>query len=324
MRLSIVTPAYNEAENLPVLYERLCATMQTLSLEWEWLVVDDHSHDATFAVVRGLAERDPRVRGLRLARNSGAHAALTCGLHHARGDGAVGLAADLQDPPDVIPRLLAAWQGGAQVVWAVRRGREGETAATLGFARLYYWMMRTVVGMREMPATGADCFLLDRVVLDALARFPEGNTSLLALLTWMGFRQASITYDKHARVHGTSGWTLAKKLKLVTDSVISFSAAPIRCMLYAGFALGILGAVYAGALLVGVARGTPVAGWSAVLVVVLLVSGLQMVMLGVLGEYVWRALDESRRRPKYLVEGRTFDAGTLGSSERAADRARGA
>jgi dolichol-phosphate mannosyltransferase len=314
MRLSIVTPAFNEAENLPVLYERVVATMQSLQLEWEWVVIDDHSRDATFAVVTAIAARDPRVRGLRLARNSGAHAALACGLHQARGDGVVALAADLQDPPELIPQLLAPWREGAQVVWAVRRQREGEAALTLGFARLYYWVMRMIVGMREMPATGADSFLLDRAVVDAFARFPEGNTSILALLTWMGFRQASVTYDKQARLHGTSGWTLAKKLKLVVDSVTSFSAAPIRFIAYLGCGLGVLGLAYASSLIVDAIRGVAVAGWSAVIVVMLLLGAIQMVMMGVLGEYLWRALDESRRRPRYLVEATTPEPRLPGGS----------
>lgn len=291
--VSIVTPAFDEAANLPLLYERLSAVLQEARLEWEWVIVDDHSRDATFAVVSALAARDPRVRGLRFARNFGAHAALACGLHQARGACVVALAADLQDPPEVIPELLARWRDGSQVVWAVRRSRVGETAATVGFARLYYWMMRTVVGMKDMPATGADFFLVDRIVVDAFARFAERNTSILALLTWMGFRQTAVAYDKQARAHGRSGWTLAKKLTLVVDSVTAFSAAPIRFVSYLGLGVAALGLLAA------------VAGWSAVIVVVLLLGGVQMVTMGMLGEYLWRALDESRGRPQYLVEAAT-------------------
>jgi len=303
--ISIVTPAYNEAANLPVLYERICATMESLGLDWEWLVVDDHSEDATFEVVNGLAERDRRVRGLRFARNFGAHTAVTCGLHEARGDCVTGLAADLQDPPEVIPQLLEEWKSGAKVVWAARGLREGEKAATIGFSRAYYWLMRHVVGMKEMPATGADFFLLDRAVVDAFSRFNESNASILALLTWMGFRQATITYDKRARLHGRSGWSLQKKLKLVVDSVTSFSYVPIRFMSYLGFAVAFIGFLYAGIVILNYLRGAPVQGWSSLMVVVLLVGGIQMVMMGVLGEYLWRALDESRRRPRYIIEART-------------------
>jgi dolichol-phosphate mannosyltransferase len=301
-RVSIVTPAYNEARNLPVLYARLGQVLDAMAVTWEWIVVDDHSRDDTFATVAEIAQRDHRVHALRLARNSGAHTAMTCGLHHARGACAVVLAADLQDPPETLPQLLAEWQEGAQVVWAVRGRREGESAGTIGFARLYYWIMRRVVGMQEMPATGADFFLLDRQVIDAFRQFHESNVSILALLTWMGFRQASITYDKQARLHGSSGWSLGKKLKLVVDSVASFSYLPIRLMSYVGFLVAVIGFIYAGLVVVNALAGRPAEGWSSLMVVVLVVGGVQMLMMGVLGEYVWRALDEARRRPKYLVE----------------------
>ena len=303
--ISLVTPAFNEAENLSVLYERLCATMDSLEVDWEWVVVDDHSQDTTFAVITRLGERDPRVRGLRFARNFGAHIALTCGLHHAKGDCVVALAADLQDPPEVIPGLLDQWKAGVKVVWAARRRREGEKATKVGLARLYYWVMRSIVGMTEMPASGADFFLLDRVVVDAFSRFTETNVSILALITWMGFRQTIISYDKEARLHGRSGWSLKKKLKLLVDSVTSFSYVPIRFMSYLGFVVGFAGFAYAGLVVVNFINGNPIEGWSSLIVVVLLVGGVQMVMMGVLGEYVWRALDESRRRPRYIIEATT-------------------
>ncbi len=232
--LSVVTPAFNEAQNLPIFYERLCKTMQSIDMDWEWFVVDDHSHDDTFEFISKLAQRDLRVRGLRFSRNFGAHTALTCGLHNARGDCVAALAADLQDPPEFIPQLLAEWRKGLQVVWAARQQREGETTATVGSSRFYYWVMRNVVGMKEMPATGADFFLLDRKVADAFSHFGEANVSILALITWMGFRQSVIPYDKEARLHGRSGWDLKKKLKLVVDSVTSFSYLPIRFMSYLG------------------------------------------------------------------------------------------
>jgi polyisoprenyl-phosphate glycosyltransferase len=305
--ISVVTPAYNEAENLGVLHERLCATMDALGVEWEWVIVDDHSQDATFAVVTRLAERDPRVRGVRFARNFGSHTALMCGLHLARGDCVAALAGDLQDPPEVIPELFERWKAGVQVVWAARQRREGERATTVGFSRLYYWVMRNVVGMKEMAATGADFFLLDRAVVDAFSSFNESNASILALLTWMGFRQATIGYDKEARLHGHSGWTLKKKLKLAVDSVTSFSYVPIRFMSYLGFVVGIAGFLYAGLVVVNFMRGNPIEGWSSLIIVVLLIGGVQMVMMGVLGEYLWRALDESRRRPRYLIEATTGD-----------------
>jgi dolichol-phosphate mannosyltransferase len=305
--LSIVTPGYNEAKNLPLLYERLCRVLGALDLDWEWIVVDDHSVDRTFAVVADIARRDARVRGVRLARNSGSHVGLTCGLHHARGHCAAVMAADLQDPPETLPALLDQWRQGVQVVWAARAGREGETFTTRCFARLYYALMRHGAGIRDMPATGADFFLIDRRVAEAVRQFPEHNVSILALITWMGFRQTTVSYTKQARLHGRSGWTLRKKLKLLVDSVTSFSYVPIRMMSYVGSIVALVGFVYTLVVLGnGLAGRTPV-GWAALMAVVLVLGGIQMLMLGLLGEYVWRALDESRRRPRYLIEEMTPD-----------------
>jgi dolichol-phosphate mannosyltransferase len=300
--LSVVTPAYNEAANLPLLYERLVQVIASLGMGWEWIVVDDHSADDTFGVVARMAQADGHVRAIRLARNPGSHTAVTCGLHHARGDCAVVLAADLQDPPEALPVLLDQWQAGAQVVWAVRGRREGEAASTVGLARLYYFIMRRLVGIQELPAAGADFFLLDRRVLEAFRQFRESNVSITALLTWMGFRQATITYDKQARLFGKSGWTLGKKLKLVVDSVTSFSYLPIRLMSLVGFIVAISGFLYAGVVTANALGGRPPQGWTWLMVAVLVVGGSQMVMLGMLGEYLWRALDEARGRPQYIVE----------------------
>jgi polyisoprenyl-phosphate glycosyltransferase len=300
--LSIITPAYNEAANLPVLYKRLCQVCTAAAIDWEWIIVDDHSTDNTFAVIADLTKANSRIQGVRFARNFGAHTAIRCGMQHAWGDCAVIMAADLQDPPETLPALLESWQAGHQVVWAVRGRREGEKVSTVGFARLYYFLMRHVVGFKEMPATGADFFLLDRRVIDALCQFNESNVSLMALITWMGFRQGQITYDKQARLHGQSGWNLHKKLKLVVDSVTSFSYLPIRLMTYLGFSVALVGFLYAGLVIANALTGRPAEGWSSLMVVVLVVGGLQMLMMGVLGEYLWRALDEARRRPRYIIE----------------------
>ena len=300
--VTIVVPAYNEAENLPILYNRLYRVMQSLAVDWELIVVDDHSSDTTFAVMEGIAIRDERVRAIRLARNYGSHAAITCGLHRARGACAIVLAADLQDPPEAIPQILNAWRDGAHVVWAARGRREGENASTIYLARAYYYLMRHFVGLREMPVNGADFFLVDRRVLDAFIQFRESSVSIMALIAWIGFRQVTITYTKEARLHGRSGWTLEKKLKLALDSITSFSYLPIRFMSYAGFAIALLGLLYAAVVVAIALAGRTAQGWASLMVIVLVVGGLQMLMMGVLGEYLWRALEESRRRPRYVIE----------------------
>ena len=289
MRLSIVTPAFNEGGNLEALHVRISEVMATAGLEWEWIVIDDHSRDDTFDVVRRLSAADRRVAGLRLARNSGSHTAISCGLHHVTGDAAVVLAADLQDPPEVLPTLVDEWRKGAQVVWAVRRIRHGESTGKLGFSRLYWAMMRGPVGLSELPARGADLFLIDRRVIDAFRSMTEQPVSVFALITWMGFRQVSVDYDKQPRSSGRSGWSVQKKLALVVDSVTGFSDFPIRWCAYAGVGLIVL--------------APPVALFARSLVALLLaLAGLQLLAIGVVGEYVWRGVQEARQRPAFLIE----------------------
>ncbi len=300
--LSVVTPAFNEESNLRPFYERLQAALADAGVDWEWLIVDDHSTDGTFAAAAELAGRDPRVRCVRLARNCGSHVGLVCGLRHTAGDCGVVLAADLQDPPEMLPALLARWQQGAQVVWAVRAGRTDEPVSSVLTSRIYYWLMRRVIGFRELPEEGADFFLVDRAAIDAFNRFDERNVSTFMLLAWMGFRQDKVPYDKQARVRGASGWTLALKVKLVIDSVVSFSHLPIRLMSVTGMATALVGLVYAAWVIANALFAEPPSGWTSLMVVVLVMGGIQMMMLGVLGEYLWRGVDEARKRPLYTVE----------------------
>jgi dolichol-phosphate mannosyltransferase len=242
------------------------------------------------------------VRGLRLARNSGSHIAITCGLHHVRGEAAVMMASDLQDPPETLGALLEKWRHGAQVVWATRRQRPGD-AAHAGFAATYYWIMRNIVGMKEIPETGADFFLIDRVVIDAFRRCQERHVSVFALIAWLGFKQEYIEYDKQPRAAGRSGWTMARKIKLVIDSVTGFSDAPIKACSVVGAGLVAIGMLL---FLIGLVSGTLML----LLALVVGLAGLQLLALGIVGEYVWRALDESRRRPAFLIEASTSPSGS--------------
>ena len=300
--LSIVTPAFRESENLHLLHERICDAMNSISMEWEWIIIDDHSPDDTFSNAAKLVEDDDRLSCYRLSRNCGFHVAMTCGLEKATGDCAVVMASDLQDPPEVIVELIKKWNEDAQIVWAVRNRRDGASGPTKLFSRLYYLIMRKFVGIRNMPATGADFFLLDRTVIEAFLRCDERNTSSLALLSWLGFRQAFISYNKEGRGHGVSGWTVSKKIKLVLDSVLAFSYRPIRIMSVLGLAVALMGFAYAAYIVINATTGAPIEGWSSLMVIVLVLGGLQMLMLGVLGEYVWRGTEEARQRPRYLIE----------------------
>jgi glycosyltransferase involved in cell wall biosynthesis len=306
--ISILTPAFNESVNLEALHARLTQTMAHMGEEWEWLIVDDHSRDDTFAVVQRLALVDSRVRGIRLARNRGSHVAITCGLHHVRGDAAVMMASDLQDPPETLAALLHKWRGGAQVVWATRRERPGDQTHA-GFASIYYWIMRHVVGMKEIPARGADFFLVDRVVIDAFRRCDEQHVSVFALITWLGFRQEYIEYDKQPRVAGRSGWTMARKIKLVVDSITAFSDAPIQAIWLLGAALMAIGVL---AIVVGLVVFESLQAAVVVLLGAMAgFSGLLLCALAMVGEYVWRALDQSRRRPLYLIEATAGQSGAF-------------
>lgn len=295
-----MTPAFNERSNLPALHGRLKSALA--QLDWEWIVVDDHSADETFAVVRQLAAVDARIRGFRLSRNSGSHAAITCGLRHAAGEVAALVVADLQDPPELVPRMLDRWRQGAQVVWAVRRRQPGERHHAW-FASLYYWILRRVVGLRDMPPTGVDYFLIDRAVIDAFCASADRHVSVFALLMWLGFRRDFIEYDKQLRTSGRSGWTVARKIELVVDSVVGFADRPIWWCLYAGIALVVLATI---PLVAAMATypGVAAALWLLAACTVGL-SGIQLVALGVVGQYVWRALDEARGRPLYAIEAAT-------------------
>jgi polyisoprenyl-phosphate glycosyltransferase len=300
--VSLVTFARNEQQNLPLLYQSIVSAMRDVGLSWEFIIVDDHSPDGTFDCISELAARDARVRGVRLSRNFGSHAARCCGMHNARGASAITLAADLQDPPAIIPEMIAQWRQGAQIVSGVRATRASESVSVRVFSRLYRGMLHGILARPDGVQEITGYCLLDRKVIDASRRFSETNSNSLALLQWMGFRTAQVEYDQGARAHGRSNWTFKQKVKLMVDSITAFSFAPIRLMTYTGgvvFLLGIAAAVFATSVAGARHESSP---WVIILSVVLLLGGMQMSMMGILGEYLWRTLVDSRRRPQYLIE----------------------
>ncbi len=304
MLVSVVIPAYNEAAALPVLRQRLTVVLADLpQYDFEVVLVDDHSSDETPALIQAWAQVDPRVRGIRLSANRGSHVALVAGLEHCRGDCAILMAADLQDPPELLAELLERWQAGHELVWAVRSGPVGRSWTTRLGSRAYWASMRLLSGT-QVPATGADFVLLDRQVIDGLRTIAEKNTSLFWLLLWMGYRQTQIRYQKQPRQAGRSGWTLAKRVRLMLDSIVSISALPIRLtwgcgllFLFAtvGWILTVLGGRLSGLLNVG-------AGTAATIGLLLGGLGLVLTFMGLSGEYLWRTYDQVRGRPRYLVE----------------------
>ena len=309
--VSVVTPTFCEEENLPTLYKKLCTALDKLEIRWECVIVDDHSSDSTFAIAGKLAKADPRVKAIRLARNTGSHVAIMCGLEHAAGDCSVVLAADLQDPPELIENLIEKWHHGAQIVWAVRRSPGHRKVGQMIGARVYYGILGRMGEFDNMPETGADFLLIDRAAIDGLTRFQERNVSVFALIHWMGFRQDRVEYDKNPREHGSSGWTLGKKIKLFVDTVVSFSHGPIQFMSVFGVILAMFGFLYACVVVFKALSGVVVPGWSSLMVAILIIGGVQISMLGVLGEYLWRTLEETHKRPRYLIEDTTPpDGGT--------------
>ena len=301
MRITIITAFLNEASNLPLFRERLMAVIQELDCEYEIILVDDHSSDNSSTIAKEWVIEDECVHYLRLSRSCGSHAAFSAGLARATGDCTILLAADLQDPPETIPRLIDQWQAGYDVVWAAREARAGESWRTQVTARLYYQMMRRFA-LPNMPRQGADFLLMDRKTVSAYNAIPEKNTSFLALILWIGFRQTTIEYVKQARHSGKSKWDLSKKIKLFIDSMVSFSYAPIRMMSVIGLLISLAGFAYAASIIVNAIFGRPAEGWSSLIVIVLVIGGFQLLMLGVLGEYLWRTYDESRGRPRYIIE----------------------
>lgn len=300
--VSIVTPTFNEQESLPFLYQRYVEVFEGMDADWEWIAIDDHSTDETPRLLENLVSNDKRVRSVRFSRNFGSHIAVLCGLRYSRGDCVVVMASDLQDPPEVIPRLFEQWQAGAKTVWAVREKREAESFVTLLLARIYYKILQTVAKLEDTPDTGADMWIMDRQVVDAVNADPERHSSVIALIRWMGFAQESIYYTKEARRFGASKWSFSRKVNLAISTIIASTGIPIRLMTYVGFLTASLGFLYALFIIIHYFSGAPTQGWSSLMSVLLVVSGVQMSMLGILGEYLWRTYEESRKRPRYIVE----------------------
>jgi len=316
MILSIVVPLLNERENLPILYQSLDEVGRGAlkDVDLEMVFVDDGSQDGSYQFLCELARSDPRVRVIKLSRNFGSHGAVLAGFHHASGDYVTILAADLQDPPADLPRLLERAQAGYDVVWAVRAQRN-DPALSVALARIYYFIMRKVA-LPNYPPQGFDFVLLSRRVIDSVFNRAERNTSLFGQVVWAGFPQTSIEYEKAARRKGRSKWTFGKKVKLAIDSMVSFSYLPIRTISLMGISVFFVGLLYAGFIVFHrLTSGAPVEGWASLMVAVLLLSGFQMLMLGVIGEYLWRTLDEARLRPPYLVA--ESQGMPVGSRERA-------
>ena len=296
--LSVVAPVYNEQELIEAFVKRACAAVADYT--FELVLVNDGSADSTPALLDRLAAEDPRVRVIHLSRNFGHQAALTAGLEHARGDVVAMIDADLQDPPELIPRMVEQWENGSDVVYAVRKQRDGETAFKLATASWFYKLFDSLAQVDLEPNSG-DFRLLDRRALDALLSMTERSRFLRGMTVWVGFTQTAVPYERDARSAGETKYTLRKMLRFSLDAIASFSHLPLQLATYAGLlSAGI--AFVAIPIVLGLRlTDSYLPGFGTITILILLIGGIQLIALGVIGEYVGRIYDEVKHRPLYIV-----------------------
>jgi dolichol-phosphate mannosyltransferase len=297
---SIVAPVFNEFETLPVFYQRIVEVMEEVGDSFELVLVDDGSRDGSYQVMRQLHERDPRVRCVEFSRNFGHQIAISAGLDHAKGRCVVIIDSDLQDPPEVIPKMIARWKEGAEVVYAQRVKRTGETRFKLITASAFYRLITRITAV-DIPRDTGDFRLLDRTVVDALVAMREHHRFMRGLSAWVGFRQEAVHYERQERYAGETKYPLVKMVRFSLDAITGFSYAPLQLATSLGFLL-------AGVSLFGIVVAVllrivnhAIVGQATTLILVLLMGGIQLIFLGVLGEYLGRIYDEVRARPLYIV-----------------------
>jgi polyisoprenyl-phosphate glycosyltransferase len=296
--LSVVAPVYNEEELVEAFVRRTCAAVADYT--FELVLVNDGSADATAEILDRLASTDPRVRVVHLSRNFGHQAALTAGLEHAVGDAVAMIDADLQDPPELIPTMVARWEEGSDVVYAVRRQREGETAFKLATASWFYKLFDKLAQVDLEPNSG-DFRLLDRRALDALLTMTERSRFLRGMTVWVGFTQTAVPYEREARHAGETKYTLRKMLRFSLDAIASFSHLPLQLATYVGLVSATVAFVAIPIVAVLRLSGSYLPGFGSLTIAILLLGGIQLIALGVIGEYVGRIYDEVKHRPLYIV-----------------------
>lgn len=302
MKVSVIIPVYYNEENLQVLYDDLKEKfINKIDYEYEIVMVNDGSKDKSYEVMKKLSEKDKNIKTISLSRNFGSHSAILCGLTHCTGDCAVVKAADLQEPTELIVEMVESWKKGNNVVLAVRDGRDESKGQTF-FANFYYWLVRKTA-LPNMPKQGFDVYLLDRKVINVLENLDEKNSALTGQILWSGFKTDKVYYRRLAREIGTSKWTLKKKIRLVMDTLFSFTSLPITIVTGIGTISVVAAAIWAIYVLILKLSGNIVeAGWTSLFIFNLFSFGIIMMTLGILGEYLWRTFDASRNRPPYIIE----------------------
>lgn len=300
-KISIVVPVYYNSDTLMMLYEDMKEKILGKLGDYELVFVDDGSGDNSWEIMNQIKDMDGNTKCVKLSRNFGEHAALLAGLSVCTGDCAVTKQADLQEDSEIILDMYESWKKGNKVVLAVRSERD-ENPVKKFFAHMYYVIIHKLVNER-MPVGGCDCYLLDRQVIGVLEMLDEKNSSLTLQVLWAGFQTDCVYFHRRDREVGKSRWTLGKKVKLAMDSMLSFSYFPVRFMSTVGVVFFLVSIIMAIEVIVEkFVVGTPILGWASLMCVVLFSFGCMMLMMGILGEYVWRALDASRNRPPYLID----------------------
>jgi dolichol-phosphate mannosyltransferase len=298
---SIIAPIYNELDNIPELYPRVREVMEQTGEPWELILVDDGSSDGSTDVIRTLAESDERVRPIIFARNFGHQIAVTAGLDFSRGDAIVIIDADLQDPPEVILELIEKWREGYEVVYAVRAEREGETWFKRTTASLFYRLIYKITDV-NIPLDTGDFRLMDRKVVAVMDKMREKHRFLRGMSSWVGFRQIGVEYKRHARFAGETKYPLKKMIQLALNAITSFSYFPLQLATYLGFiSAGLAVLAIPVVILLRLISGTILLGQTTTLIIVLLLGGVQLISLGIIGEYIGRIYDEAKGRPLYIV-----------------------
>lgn len=302
VRFSVVVPVFNEEEVLQETYRRLTGVMEGLGAPYEIVFVDDGSRDRSPGILDELARHDPRVRVIHFSRNFGHQAAITAGMDYARGEAVVVIDADLQDPPEVIPEMVAKWQEGYEVVYGRRVKREGETFFKRFTASFFYRFLRFMTDI-DIPLDTGDFRLLDRKVVEVMKLLREKNRFIRGLVAWAGFRQVALPYVRHRRFAGTTKYPLRKMFKLAWDGITAFSNKPLKVAAYLGLALSLFSFLYLMVIVVAKLLGkSTVPGWASLAVINLFFSGVILIILGIMGEYLGRIYDEAKNRPLYIVD----------------------
>jgi len=315
--LSLVIPVFNEAETLDALFAAIRERIDILDLTYEVVLIDDGSRDRSREILTEMTRRDVRFRSVHFSRNFGHQAAVTAGLHFARGNAVVVMDADLQDPPWLLEAMVARWREGFDIVYAQRVKRHGEGPLKRAFAFAYYRLLRRMTDV-DIPADTSDFCLMDRRVVDLLNQLPERNRFLRGLRAWLGFRQISVPFERPPRHAGEPKYTFWKSLALGVNGVVAFSKVPLRFATYLGLTVSMGSAVLAAwAFYQRLAGRDTVRGWASTMVVMLFLGGVQLLMIGVVGEYLSRIYDEVKQRPLYIISDlRGFDRDRVTSGAR--------